>query len=730
MVQAVLGVGGWRAPLWLRRASDALLAQLLAERERWGLWLPVGFALGIGLYFGLEGEPWPWLGAVLALAGFAVAVAARRSPHPAAPAILAIALPLGVVAAGLAAAQFETWRLATPMIDHPLGAVALTGRVADIEAQPNGVRVTLAPDMIERVDPARLPHLVRIKLRGEPPPIRIGDRLSVKAELMPPSGPALPGGFDFQRQAWFRGIGAVGYALGKPAVQPGNAGGVTGRIRAWRAGVAARLRTGLPGAAGSIAAAIVTGERDAIPAAINQDYRDSGLSHLLVIAGLHMTLVSGFVFFATRGLLALIPAVALRAPIKKWAAAAALAAAAFYLVLSGAAVPTERAFTMVALGLVAVMIDRFNLSIAAVAWAAGLVLALDPSALIGVSFQMSFAAVAGLVAFYETAGPALAEWRRGQGPLGRFLLHLAGIGLTTLVATLATAGFSIYHFNRFALFSILANLVAVPVAGFWVMPWAVASCALLPFGAERLGLIPMGWGLALIEQVAHWTAGLPHAVLDLPTMPAWGLVAAALGGVWLVIWRGSWRYWGLFPVALAAVSPFPAAPPDILAAEDGRLLAIRVGDGGYLLSSDKSDKITAEDWLRAAGGVSAGLLPEPGEAAENGALRCDPLGCVWHRDGRVVALVRDAAALPEDCRMAEIIVAMVPARHACRSGALVVDRVDLRRNGATAIWLGPSVILDTANDRRGARPWVIKLGPRLAGAGQTPEPEGTEGRGR
>ncbi|MEA2755501.1 MAG: competence protein ComEC [Aliidongia sp.] len=729
MVQAVLGAGVRQAPPWLRRGGEALFARLLAERERWGLWLPVGFAAGIGLYFGLESEPWPWLGAILTLAGFAAAFLARRNPHPAAPAILAIALPLGVVAAGLAAAQFETWRLATPMIDHPLGVVALVGRVTDIETQPNGMRVTLAPDTIERVDPAHLPHLVRIKLRGEPPPIRIGDRLSVKAELMPPSGPALPGGFDFQRQAWFRGIGAVGYALGKPAVQPGNAGGLTGRIRAWRAGIAARLRTGLPGAEGSIAAAIVTGERDAIPALINQDYRDSGLSHLLVIAGLHMTLVSGFVFFAARGLLALIPAVALRAPIKKWAAAAALAAAALYLVLSGAAVPTERAFTMVALGLVAIMIDRFNLSIAAVAWAAGLVLALDPSALIGVSFQMSFAAVAGLIAFYETAGPALGEWRRGQGPLGRFLLHLAGIGLTTLVATLATAGFSIYHFNRFALFSILANLVAVPVAGFWVMPWAVASCVLLPFGAERLGLIPMGWGLALIEQVAHWTAGLPHAVLDLPTMPGWGLVAAALGGVWLVIWHGNWRYWGLLPVALAAASPFPASPPDILAAEDGRLLAIRAEDGRYLLSSDKSDKLAAEDWLRAAGGVSAGLLPEPGEAAENGALRCDPLGCVWHRDGRVVALVRDAAALPEDCRTAQIIVAMVPARHACRTGALVVDRVDLRRNGATAIWLGPSIILDTATDRRGTRPWVVKLGPHLVGTGQAPEPEGTEWRG-
>ncbi len=720
MVEAVLRVA---AP----RRLD-LGAVLAAERERWLLWLPVGFGTGIALYFSLETEPWPYFGAIVTAFLLILAFAARRSPRAGAAMVAAAALAGAAIMAGFAAAQLQTARTDTRMIDHPLGAVAVAGKVADIETLPEGTRVTLAPDSIAHLDPGALPRLIRIKLRGTPPPLGIGDHLSVTAELMPPAGPAYPGGFDFQRQAWFRGLGAVGYALGKPAVQPGAAGGLSGRLRAFRAALADRIRTALPGPSGSIAAALITGERGAIPSEINQDYRDSGLAHLLVIAGLHMTLVSGFVFFAVRGLLALIPAVALRFPIKKWAAGAALAAATFYLIVSGAAVPTERAYVMVAFGLGAIMLDRLNVSMVTVAWAAGLVLAIDPSALLGVSFQMSFAAVVGLIAFYESAGPYLSALRQDRGTLGHALLHLLGIGLTTLVATLATATFSIYHFNRFAVFSLIANLVAVPLAGFWVMPWAVASCLLMPFGLEALGLTPMGWGLDAIEWVAHWTSSLPYAVLDLPSMPDWGLVSASLGGLWLALWRTRWRYAGLAFILLGAISPATVTPPDILADEEGRLLAIRSETGGYLLSSDKADKIAAESWLRAAGGVARGALPAPGEAAEQGALRCDPLGCLWHHGRHLVALVREAAALPEDCRTADVVVALLPVRRGCRATALVVDRTDLRRGGAVAIRLGDAIILDRANDRRGARPWVLKLGPRIsntianAGSEETPPP--------
>jgi competence protein ComEC len=696
-----------------------LIARLTAERERWVLWLPVALAAGIGLYFALPAEPPAWAGGAGLAFCLAVAVPARRSGGSLAAGALTLAIGCGAVLFGLGLAQFETWRMATPMLDHALVGAVIEGRVVDVEPLEPGPRVTIAPERIAGLD--RLPRLVRIRLRGGAEPVpRIGDRLQVKATLRTPPGPAIPGGFDFQRQAYFRGIGAVGYALGHPVVTPGEPSGAGGWVRGLRDDMTRRIRAALPAETGGIAAALITGERGAVPAGVNQDYRDSGLAHLLVIAGLHMTLVTGFVFFAARALLALFPAVALRYPIKKWAAGAALAVAILYLVISGAAVPTQRAFVMVALGLLALLVDRLNLSMRAVAWAAGLVLALDPASLLGVSFQMSFAAVVGLVAFYETCGPALASARSGAGAVGRAGLHLAGIALTTIVATVGTAAFSIYHFNRFAVFSVIANVLAVPIAGFWVMPWAFASCLLMPLGLERIGLVPMGWGIAAIERVAHWTASLPDSVLDLPAMPDWGLVAIAMGGLWLAIWRTNWRAWGLVPMGLGAASLLVVVPPDILAAEDGRLVALRAGPG-YLLSSQKEDKVEAETWLRAAGGIERGALPEPGLA--KGEIRCDTVGCLWISRAGLVALDREEAALEEDCRRARLVVALVPAGRACRAATHLVDHTDLRKGGATAIWLGESPVIRTANAERGQRPWTVTEVPRGLSSAESARPD-------
>jgi len=696
-----------RPPLGFDAAAigRGLMQQLVAERERWVLWLPVAFAAGIGGYFSLTSEPWPWLGLILALPLAAISLWAQRSPQPAAPTALLLALPLCLAAAGFAAAQLETARVAAPVLERRLGPTMIEGTVAGVDMLTDSVRVTLEAPRLDRLPPERTPARVRLRLAAGDAVPEPGDRLAVSAVLMPPPAPALPDGFDFQRQAFFQRLGGVGFAVTPARVMPAGRSGLATALQSVRRAMSDRIHAALPGSEGAVAAAIITGERGTIPEAVNRDFRDSGLAHLLVIAGLHMTLATGAAFFAVRAVLALLPSVALRRPIKKWAAFAALLIAALYLVISGAAVPTERAFVMCALALVAILIDRQPISMRSLAWAAFLVLAADPVALVGVSFQMSFAAVLGLIAFYEAWGARLSGLRQDAGPLGHGLLHLMGIALTTIVATLGTAAFAIYHFNRFALFSVPANLLAVPLAAVWVMPWALVSCLLMPLGLEAVGLVPMGWGIAIIERVAHWTAGLPSAALDLPSMPDWGLLLIAGGGLWLALWTKPWRRWGALPILIGIASLSTARAPDVILAGDGALAAIRSGDA-YLLSSDRADRLAAETWRRVAGGVAAGRLPAPGESAEGGAIRCDEDACLIARGSRRIALVRDVRALDEECRSADLVLALVRAPRRCGGQTRVIDLSDLRRNGATALWLDEPPLVESANARRGARPWV------------------------
>jgi competence protein ComEC len=687
--------------------ARALLRQLgasfIAERERWPLWLPVFLGCGIGVYFWLPSEPPSWLGAaLLALAASHMLWAWREGRALAAPAVsLALAL-------GFAAAQFQSALVAAPVLERRLGPVMVEGRLEAVDPLPDGARLVIAPSQIDRLDAGATPALVRVRLRHGDDAAIPGAWLRVKAMLMPPPAPALPGAFDFQRRAWFDRIGAVGYALGGPqwiAAPDGSAAaGWRVGLQAVRARVTERIRAVLPDRTGAVAAALITGDTHAIAPADADAFRNAGLAHILVIAGLHMGMVAGIAFFAVRALLALIPRLALYHPTKKYAAFAALALAFGYMLLSGATVSSRRAFVMIGLALLAVLVDRVSVSARAVALAAAAIMLMTPESATGPSFQMSFAAVAALIACYEAARPRLAEWRTRAGSLRRLALYLFGITLTTVVTTLATMPFTIYHFNRFALYSVVANAIAVPITGFWVMPWAIVAVLAMPLHLEALALHPMGGGIAAIAWVARTVTSWPGAVMNVASMPAGALMLLSLGGVWLCIWQGKWRWLGLAPIALCYGAILLQRPPDLLVAADGNVVAARVPGGAYLPSTEAGGRVV-EAAVRRAGASLGAAWPESGSAAD-GALECDASACLYRAAGRLVALERGGDALAEDCRVADLVVSPVAAHRACR-GTRVIDRIDTWRKGGTAVWLDPeSIRIETVRDWQGARPWV------------------------
>ncbi|MGH6918310.1 MAG: ComEC/Rec2 family competence protein, partial [Geminicoccaceae bacterium] len=334
---------------------------------------------------------------------------------------------------------------------------------------------------------------------------------------------------------------------------------------------------------------------------VMQSMRDSGLAHLLSISGLHIGLVAGILFVTLRRLLCLVPRIALHHPIKKWGAAAALVGTLLYMLLAGAPVPTVRAYIMCSMFLLAVILDRTAISMPPVAWAAVVVLLATPEELIGPSFQMSFAAVVALVAAYESTQNARLRWRAEAGWGRRAGLYLAGLVFTSLIATLATGPYSIYHFNRIASYGVIANMVAVPLTGLWVMPWAVLATLLMPFGAEHLALVPMGWGIDGIIAVAEQTSRWPGAVVVVPVLPIAGLSLITLGGLWLCLWQRAWRFVGVVVIVLGAATIAVTRPPDLLIADDGRLFAVADPSGQLLLSRSHGNDFVADTWLRRSG---------------------------------------------------------------------------------------------------------------------------------
>lgn len=688
----------------MRRLGTRLLDVFAAEQERWFVWLPVMFGAGIALYFWLPSEP----GLIVALAAILLAVALRAVWRYGAAAML-VGGALGAAAAGFTAAKLRTDWVAAPVLKRQVGPADVRGWIELVEPRPSGgQRVTLLVSTIKGLAREDRPQRVRLRLQGSNPALKAGDAITVRAMLSPPAGPALPGGYDFARAAWFQGLGAVGFALA-PATIDANAGRAPASMQAravierTRQAIGARVTAALPGERGEMANALITGQRGGISDATNDAFRDSGLLHILSISGLHMVVMAGAVFVVVRFALALVPAVAVRFPIKKWAAAAAMLAALGYLLISGASFPTVRSWIMISIMFVAVMLDRPAVALRNVAVVALAILIVFPESLMDVSFQMSFAAVVALVSAYDFLRERTREDVSARRSLAYpVLLFFGGIVLSTLIASLAVAPFAAYHFHKSQQYAMLANLIAIPICNIVVMPAALVTLAAMPLGLEWGPLQVMGWGIDAMTWCAYRVAALPGAVGRIPAIPAAAFALMLVGGLWLTLWRTRWRLLGLAPVALGlALAPLRQAP-DILVGRDGTLVAVREGKAGLSALTGRGGMFELGRWLEHDGD---GRTPEM--VAEAKAFRCDASGCIAEVAGRVVAVARHAAALRDDCAIASVRVLAIPEARTCPAGGLTLSQERLRALGAHAVFFdGASITVQTVADTRGKRPWT------------------------
>jgi competence protein ComEC len=642
-----------------------------------------------------------------------------------------------VAATGFGAAALRTSEMQPHFLTASLSGAMVTGRVTQIEPLPSGERLTLAPAYIGK--PASLadaiPLHLQITVLTATDDLQPGDWARLRADLHPPSGPAAPAAFDFRRQAFFAGIDGVGFSYTARQADPPVDLGTTTETR-WlndwadrlRQHIAQRISDILPADSAALSIALVVGNQTALRKADMSAMRDSGLSHLLSISGLHISLAAGIMFVSCRFILALFPWLALRVATKKWAAILALLGAAFYALLAGAAepslsgsvVPTQRSLVMTLIVFTAILLDRSPISLRLVAWSAVLLLLWQPESLIGPSFEMSFAAVFALIAGFEALRPHLLSIRRrlssppvdmvgrllGYG--GFALFWLFSLMLSSVIATLATAPYGLFHFDRLQVYGVAANMLAVPLTGIWLMPAAVLALLTMPLGLDAPFWHLLGWGCDVIlwigRSVQHW----PQAVMAVPLMPAWGVLTASAGLIWVCLGHGWNRAIGLLGFVAMVLSMATIRQPDILLSESGRLVAVQDPSGQLVVSSNRIERRVRETWLHRRAQTKSDTFDYLSDQAKW-------IACDYADDCRLQVaghqIVFDLGRVPSDvsCDASDIVI--VPQRrircgNSNRTAPLVIDQRNLPQLGAVAIYLDQgSIIMETTAQTIGQRPW-------------------------
>ncbi len=574
---------------------------LLEEAERWILWLPVFLGLGIVAYFALPYEP-----SQRQLAGMVAGVATlgliSRRRHPA---LKIAAFAAAVFVLGFAVAKLRADAVSSPVIYDLKKPFTISGNIDSISYSSGFPVLVLENLRIDNIDQRYLPEKIRLNVRTRfKEEVRPGDRIITDAHLLEPARPAIPGGYDFARYAHFRGIGATGFAV-KQIVKL-KKGGVTSYIEDMRYEISQRIRAATSGDKGAVSEALITGERAYISRETYENMRKAGLAHLLAVSGMNLAMVAAIVFFVLRSGFALNYRLSEVYSAKKIAAAIAILCNVFYLIISGNQPSVQRAFIMVSIIMVGILLDRQATPMRSVAVSALVIMLFYPESVLNPGFQMSFAAVAALIAAYELlvrrgglfnperVNDDSQKWY--QKFYNKLWLYPLSVMMSSAIAGLATAPFAVYHFNQFSgLHGVIANLIAVPTVSFLVMPFAVLGMALMPFGLEHIGFVPMSYGVSIILWVAKTTAAMKGAAVMAPQMPFWGFALVVSGGLWLLIWQKKWRYAGLAFIFAGMLSLAFVKQPDIIINDNGKLFAVN-RDGKLYLSNMRSS-FAAREWL-------------------------------------------------------------------------------------------------------------------------------------
>lgn len=679
---------------FIDEAFSFLKDSFLKENENRILWLPFFYALGIICYFAINFEPnIRYVFASIIIIFLAIIYFKHDTKIKLCLSVLCI-FSTGFLVANLKAVQMNS-----PVLQKEIGAKKVKAILKDIQTKEFGKRFIIEIIDIDGLKKSKTPKNVRVNINTDDNNAEIGDKISVLASLRPPPKPVIKHGYDFARYAYFKEIGAIGYSLsGVEILKKSSDFNIFREIKQIRQKITDKILDAHPNSKGNIATALLVGQRGGIDKNDLEAMRTAGLSHLLAISGMHIALVASMFFFTTRLLLSLMQNIALKYNIKKMAVISAIAGSLTYLLISGYPISAQRAFIMSSIFLLAIYLNRTGTPLRSVALALVIILTISPESILTPGFQMSFASVTSLICIYSIF------YKKDKiltkpNIITKSFYYILGIITASLIAAIATAPFSIYHFNHFSSYGILSNFVAVPLTSFVIMPLGVISLIFMPVGLQELPLSLMIKAIEIIVQLSHFIAKFPASSASAISLPTYSFAIIVLCTLWFFIWQQKWRYFSLAPLILVVLFVLiQDNKPNVIINSDGELFAVKNADGGFAFSNISKNKYTQKMWLAKYGVVVKDLINS--DYSKN--TKCDFYGCVVKEKGYEILVAKHAQALLDNCDRYDMIINLSFIKDVCKNeGTIIVNRWDLKKMGTHSVFLKERIDIETVfNDKK------------------------------
>lgn len=649
------------------------------------LWFPVCQCVGILTYFSLSSEPscvfttsiFLLLSPILIL----IAILYRKY------AILCISLIAVLI--GFTASKFRTDSVNTHILDKERYVKDIVATVKDINDRSSYKQFLLyeIKNTKFKLDNIR----ISVKTKAEEG-IKIGDQVKLSAKLFPPKIAPSEYAYDFARIAYYQKISATGFATSKIVLyKKAEARKFQEYIESFRQYIYENLQQNTKKPHADIISALLIGKKDGIDQKTMNAIRDSGIAHLFAISGLHLSFVAGLFFIVFRNLFAMSETLTLKYNTKKISAFFTILPTTFYLLITGMQISAQRAYIMVILVLVAIIIERKYRGLIAIAFAASVILIVEPEAILKPGFQMSFSAVLALVASYQINANKLFKIK--------IIKYFVSIMISSIIASLATVPYTIYNFNYFSISGIITNLIAIPIVTLIIIPLGIIYVLLIPLGTQWIITPLMERPIDSVLYITNAIASLQYLVIPIRTFPASLIIIITLGLLWLCLWERNWRFFGIFFIVLGIFSSAMYTTPDILVSADN--LAVKEDDNLLYSLTRKNRNFVVKTWAKQNGQNQ--IVNHTKFSNSNKRLKCNDYDCTYNKgNNKSVLLAHKREDILENCNNVDLVIQLSKFNYpACNTK--IIKYSDLEAYGTHSVWLANSGI--KVSKVRSNRPW-------------------------